>query len=98
MRTPTITATATSTSVRTLLVGDADLEAGHDTHAAGEAEAFLYTASTGGTANVLNVYVDATPSATQVLVGLYADDTTSKSLGQLLAQGTLAAASRCAWN
>jgi hypothetical protein len=70
------------------LVGDTKIEAGQDYNAAGIAESFLYTATASGQVNTLSVYLDATSTATSVVLGLYAN-TLSDNPGTLLAQATI---------
>jgi len=80
-----------------ILVGDGNLESHVDSANAGTAEAFPYVAA-GGAVNALSVYLDATNSATQVQLGLYADNATKKGPGQLLGQVTIPNAKAGAWN
>lgn len=80
-----------------LLVGDQKIEAAADNNTAGSGEAFQYTASTTGTANALSVYVDSGSTASQLAVGLYADNGANKP-GALLAQSTMLTPRTAAWN
>ena len=59
----------------TPLVGDNNIETNIDSNTAGTAEAFQYVATTTGTANNLQVYLNGTNAASQVVVGLYSDAT-----------------------
>jgi Concanavalin A-like lectin/glucanases superfamily/Domain of unknown function (DUF1929)/Bacterial Ig domain/Kelch motif len=87
----------TAAPAPTLLVGDQKIEAGADSNLAGFGEAFQYTATTTGTANAVYLYVDTGNTASQVTVGLYADNGANKP-GTLLAQGTISAPKAGAWN
>jgi hypothetical protein len=81
----------------TTLVGDQTVEASTDNNPAGAAEAFQYTAGTSGNLDTLFVYLDSTNTATQVIVGLYANNA-SNSPGALLTQATIAKPVNGAWN
>jgi hypothetical protein len=80
-----------------VLVGDTKIESGGDSNTAGQAEAFQYTASSSGTTGRLFVYVDSGSAATSVIVGLYTN-TAANSPGTLLAQATITAPTKGAWN
>jgi hypothetical protein len=67
-----------------------------DSNPGGTAEAFQYTASGSGSSSRLWLYVDSSNTATSVIVGLYANSGTSP--GALLAQGTITAPVKGAWN
>jgi plastocyanin len=86
----------TSAPLPTTVLGDTGIEAIRDNNSAGSAEAFQYTAPASGAANKLFVYLDATNTATQVIVGLYTSAGTNP--GTLLAQGTISAPVKGAWN
>jgi hypothetical protein len=92
--TPTSTATPPSSPV---LLGSQDVEELLDSNAPGLAEAFQYTADGSGTVTELVVYLDASSTASKVVVGLYADNG-SDSPGALLAQATIAAPAAGSWN
>jgi hypothetical protein len=77
-------------------VGDTRVEGALDSDPAGEAEAFQYTATAGGSANNLYVYVDATNRASSIVVGVYSDNASNP--GTLLTQGTISAPRNGAWN
>jgi YD repeat-containing protein len=81
----------------TTLVGDGNVESVADSNPTGNAQAFQYTATTSGTASQIFVYLDATSSASQVVVGLYTD-TPGNDPGTLLAQGTINSPTAGAWN
>jgi len=95
-RTPTAVATSTPGTTTNLLVGDAQVEATHDSDSPGQAEAFQYTAAASGTANRLYLYVDASNTASSLLVGLYSDR--QGSPGRLLTRGKITAPTNGAWN
>lgn len=80
-----------------LLVGDKTVEYNVNPNVAGTAEAFQYTAKNGGTATTLSLYLDGSSTATQVVVGLYAN-TSKNSPGALLAQATITTPIAGAWN
>jgi hypothetical protein len=81
----------------TMLVGHQSIEATRDNNSPGVAQAFQYTATASGTADRLNVYLDSTNTATQVVVGLYSN-AASNNPGTLLAQATLTNPASGAWN
>ena len=66
-----VTVANTAPPVATFLFGDQTLEPGADSNPAGSAEAFRTTATSGGTATELDVYVDTGSSATALVAGLY---------------------------
>ena len=84
-----ISVTVGSGSGQAVLVGDATIRANVDSNPAGTAEAFQYTATASGTATKLYLYVDGTNTATQIVVGIYANSA-SDTPGSLLAQATIA--------
>lgn len=71
----------------TLIVGNDKLENAVDSNLEGNAEAFLTTAQKTGTVTKLEVYLDATSTATELVAGIYADN--AGHPGKLLAQGKL---------
>jgi hypothetical protein len=77
------------------LVGDQAIEPAVDSNAAGTAEAFLRRAAATGTVTQLNVYVDASSTASTVAVGFYSG---GGHPTRLLTQGTIAAPVAGAWN
>jgi hypothetical protein len=83
----TITVNAAPTTV--MLLGTQTVQGNVDSNSAGMAEAFQYTAGASGTVTKLSVHLDATSTASRVVVGLYADNTNTP--GALLAQGTITA-------
>jgi len=78
------------------LLGDSTVNPAGDTDAAGQSEAFQTTASSTGSFNTLNVYVDSSSQSTQVIVGLYSD--VNGHPGSLLVQGSTANPAAGAWN
>jgi outer membrane protein assembly factor BamB len=80
----------------TVILGDQNVETGHDSNAAGRAEAFRTTAAGSGTISKLTVYVDATSAATTLTAGLYANSGTRP--GALLGQGTISSVTKAAFN
>ena len=92
-----LTSSAQTGIPQTTLFGDQTVEANLDTAPVGQAEAFQYTATTNGTANQLSIYLDATNTANQVMVGLYAN-AAGNVPGSLLAQATISSPTAGAWN
>jgi Domain of unknown function (DUF1929)/Malectin domain/Bacterial Ig-like domain/Bacterial Ig domain len=92
----TVTVNNTAPPPATYLFGDQAIESSVDFNNAGKAEAFQTTASSGGTATQITVYIDAASSATQIAAGLYANN--GGHPGTLLAQGTLNSPKAGAWN
>ena len=78
------------------LVGNAQLEPQPDFAPAGEAEAFKVTAASAGTVSSLKLYLDSSSTASQVLIGLYADN--ADHPGARLAQATISSPTAGAWN
>jgi hypothetical protein len=78
------------------LVGNSAIAATPDSNSAGMAEAFQATASAGGTATQMAVYLDASSTAKSVVLGLFAD--TNGHPGTLLTQGVIGAPVAGAWN
>ncbi|MDX6476015.1 MAG: hypothetical protein QOH95_1526, partial [Gaiellaceae bacterium] len=79
-----------------VLVGSPTLAAHADSNPAGISEAFSFVASANGTVGKLNLYVAGTPTASSVIVGLYADS--AGHPGALLAQGTITAPPADSWS
>lgn len=82
----------------TVLLGDQKIEAGNDSDTTGKAEAFKTTASASGALAMLSVYVSSTSANTNLVAGVYASNATATHPTTLLAQGTLAAPAKAAWN
>jgi outer membrane protein assembly factor BamB len=70
--------------------------AGHDSDAAGSAEAFSAAAGSSGMVGSITVYVDSASQASKVTMGLYSDN--GGRPGTLLTQGTITAPTSAAWN
>ncbi|MDP9123638.1 MAG: PQQ-binding-like beta-propeller repeat protein, partial [Pseudomonadota bacterium] len=80
-----------------VLAGTQVIGSTHDGNVLGMAEAFQATAAgCDGTANAINLYVDAASTAGTVVVGLYADN--GGHPGMLLTQAALASPVAGAWN
>ena len=83
-------------SAQTQLIGISSVKPAADNDNAGQAEAFLQTASLTGTVSTLSVYLDSSNAASTVFVGLY-----SSSSGHphtLLGSGTIASPVAGQWN
>ncbi len=78
------------------LVGNPAIAATLDSNLAGRAEAFQATASAGGTAAQMAVYLDASSTATRVVLGLFTD--ANGHPGTLVTQGVISAPVAGAWN
>lgn len=79
-----------------LLVGDEGLGAQVDTNVSGQAEAFSYVATASGAASQFNLYLDASNTASTVIVAVYAD--ASDRPTTRLATATISAPQSGAWN
>ncbi len=87
-KTPVVNSAATAPAgSTTLIVGNNTLETAVDSNTEGNAEAFLTTAQKTGTVTKLEVYLDATSTATELVAGIYSDK--AGHPGTLLAQGKL---------
>jgi hypothetical protein len=73
-----------------VLFGSQTIQGNLDSNSAGMAEAFEYTSSQSGTVTKLSIHLDATSTASQVVIGLYADDGAGNP-GALLTKGTITA-------
>lgn len=78
------------------LVGNPAIAATVDNNPAGKAEAFRATASAAGTATQMSVYLDASSTATSVVLGLFTD--ANGHPGTLVTQGVIAAPIAGTWN
>ncbi len=87
---------APDASSQTPLLGEQTLESSSDSNAVGQAEAFQTIASTTGTLGSLTIYIDAQSTATQLYLGLYADN--AGHPGTLLTQGSSTLLTTGAWN
>jgi hypothetical protein len=92
----TVTVSNTAPPPATFLFGDQTVEPSSDSNPAGTAEAFQTTATSGGTATQLTIYIDTGSTANKITAGLYANN--AGHPGALLAQGTLNAPTAGAWN
>lgn len=91
------TYTATLSRVTEIKLGGADVVGTNTSQAtAGRAEAYRTTAAEDGSATKLRLYVDATSTATQLGLGLYAD--AGGEVGPLLRQGSTTTVTPGAWN
>jgi Ca2+-binding RTX toxin-like protein len=93
--TATATVTVTVSNVAgpppgTILLGNAATELQVDSNAAGRAEAFKTTAAVTGSVTQLRLFINATSTATSVVVGLYTNSATNHP-GTLLTTGTITA-------
>ena len=79
-----------------VLLGDQSIESLADSGVSGQAEAFPFVAGSSGTATSLSVYLDSQNSASNVLVGLYAD--ANNQPGSLLTQGATSSPAPGGWN
>jgi hypothetical protein len=79
-----------------ILLGSSTLTSVADNNGAGSAEAFPVTASASGTLNSLTIYVDSGNAASQMVVGLYADN--GGHPGALLTQGTSSTLTSSTWS
>jgi PT repeat/Regulator of chromosome condensation (RCC1) repeat len=78
------------------LLGSSQIQPNVDSNPEGLAEAFEYEAAGTGVATWLNLYVDASNEATEVIVGVYADQ--DGQPGELLGSGRLADLVGGDWN
>ncbi len=108
---PTSAAKGTSTTARTssaastsgtgsstttgVLLGDQQIETGLDSNAPGSAEAFPFTAQTGGSTTSVAVYIDSHNRATTLVAGVFSDN--NGQPGTLLASGIQASPKAGNW-
>jgi hypothetical protein len=78
------------------LVGASAVQPRVDSNPAGMAEAFRSVATSSGTATALNIYLDQTSTATQLIVGVYAD--AGGKPGALLSSGRSVTPAAGGWN
>ena len=81
---------------QSVLVGNQNIETNIDSNSKGTAEAFPATATAAGTAGSINVFLDPTSTAAQLIVGIYADS--SGHPGSLLAHGSSTQLYPGSWN
>jgi hypothetical protein len=79
-----------------LLLGSNVIQGGVDTNPAGVAEAFQFAAGANGSADTLNVYIDAGSTATRAVVGVYED--AAGVPGRLLSSAVTDSPRAGAWN
>jgi hypothetical protein len=89
---------ASSGAAGVVLLGDQKVESGNDSDSAGTAEAFRTTATASGPLGTLSVYVGSTSSASKLVAGLYSSNAANTHPAALLAQGSLNAPVKGAWN
>jgi hypothetical protein len=89
-------ASAAPLSSLAVLLGTTAVQASLDTNVPGRAEAFIFTAASSGAAKSVNLYLDATSTATRVSVGVYMDAWGHP--GTLLGSGVATAPRAGAWN
>ncbi len=93
---PLIFVTAGLSYAQTQLIGVSSVQATRDNNSAGQAEAYLVTASVTGSVTTLSVYLDATNGAKTVYVGLYSNSNGHPTT--LLGAGTIASPVAGRWN
>ncbi len=81
---------------QTVLLGDQIVESVLDSNPAGTAEAFQATAFTSGQVTYINIFVDATSTATQLVIGVYANS--NGHPGALLTLGSTTQLASGTWN
>ena len=86
-------APATSSGV---LLGSNTIQASVDSNPSGMAEAFIFAAGASGPASQMNVFLDASSTATHLVVGVYAD--ANGAPGQLLTSSTSTTVTSGSWN
>jgi hypothetical protein len=86
----------TTATVVASLAGSMLVQPTVDSNSAGAAEAFMVTAEASGTSQAVNIYLDATNSATRLVVGVYAD--VSGVPGALMSTGTISTLKAGSWN
>jgi hypothetical protein len=94
--TVTVTVSNAAPPPPVFLFGDQALETVVDFNNAGLAEAYKSTATASGTLKTVKVYVDATSTATKLLVGVYSD--VGGHPAALLAQGSITPPVNGQWN
>jgi hypothetical protein len=92
-----VTSTPTATTTPVTLLGDQNIEANTDNDVGGTSEAFQYTASASGAVTKIWVYLDAGNTASQLVVGLYANSA-GNDPSSLLSQATISHPVSGVWN
>jgi len=97
-RLTTVSATAASnvTAASPMLFGNQSIESLVDNNSAGMAEAFPFTASAGGQATTLSLYVDSHNKATKLIAGIYSN--ASGHPGALLTTASWSSPRSGAWD
>ncbi len=85
--TPVVNVAGSAIASPALILGNKTLESAVDSNLQGSAEAFLTSAQKSGTVSTINVYLDASSTATELVAGIYADN--NGHPGALLGQGKL---------
>jgi hypothetical protein len=85
-----------SSGASTVLLGDQTVESQVDSNTNGQAEAFQTTGNVSGSLSSITFYVNSNSTATELYVGLYADN--NGNPGTLLTQGSVATPTAGAWN
>jgi hypothetical protein len=91
-----LSAASSATAASVTLAGNSAIESGVDTNPSGSPEAFPVGSLTTGTASSISVYVDASNTATTMVVGLYS--TANGQPASLMAQGSISGPQAGAWN
>src|SRR6267142_491051 len=81
---------------QTVLAGNQVIESNIDTNVLGLAEAFQSTATASGQVGSINVFLDASSTATKIYAGIYTNN--NGNPGALLTQGNSTQLSRGTWN
>jgi hypothetical protein len=93
---PLVLVTAGLSYAQTQPIGVSSVQVTLDNNSAGQAEAYLVTASVTGSVTSLSVYLDATNGAKTVYVGLYSNSNAHPTT--LLGAGTIATPVAARWN
>jgi PKD repeat protein len=96
LATPTSSATASASNTTQYVIGDQTVEPKLDYNGQGVAQAFKTTPQKSSTVTALQVYLDASSTATELVAGIYKDNYGHP--GALVAQGKLATLKPGAWN
>jgi PKD repeat protein len=90
------TAGATNENTQNLILGNMNEEPWVDTQRQGRAQAFRAVAEKSGAVNSLQVYLDASTTATKLVAGIYSNNNGKPS--NLIAQGSITSLQLDAWN
>jgi chitodextrinase len=91
-----VAVTTSNAATGAQLLGSNTVQGSGDNNAAGEAEAFKFTATASGQAGTLSFYADSGSAASTLKVGVYSDS--SGKPGALLASGSLSSPRASNWN